>query len=188
MPQKPSEIPKETARKPYIELRAGNFSVQEKNDTTSFTGVVGWTVSDLAVQLQSIAPNKAYLVERLRHWTRAGALQPIAATAHAGGGNHRLYDNDAIYKAAFLHVCTMFGLPVANNRFLQSIMPQIDAATAQWETARQKQRTKLEPLVLSMLADGTIRINAPKPDIRDAVATLDFDLTKLFTEVDRGRS
>jgi DNA-binding transcriptional MerR regulator len=189
MPQKPQEIPKETARRPYIELRTENFSVQEKSDTARFTGVVGWTISDLAAILQSIAPNKAYFTEQLRHWTKMGALAPIAATAHAGGGNHRRYDNDAVYKAAFLHTCTLLGLPVANNRFLKAIRPQIDAAAAQWEAARQKQRTvKLEPVVLAMLADGTIRINAPASATRDAVATLAFDLNKLFAGVDRGRT
>ena len=53
--------------------------------------------------------------------------------------------------------------------------------------APERSTAKLESLVLGVAADGTIRINAPKPDMRDAAMTLAFDLGKLFAEVDRGR-
>ena len=179
--------PRENADKGHVVLRAENIPAGAPTMTAPALSA-GWTVSDLAAQLAPIAPNQANTVQRLRHWTREGFLRPIESSAHAGPGNHRLYGDSAVYSAAFLHVYTIAGLPISHSRFLKTIMPQIDAAAAQWHAARQKDQTaKLESLVLGVAADGTIRINAPKPDMRDAAMTLAFDLGKLFAEVDRGR-
>ena len=180
--------PREKAEKGYVVLRAENL-VSGSPPFTAPPFIAGWTVSDIAARLAPIAPDVPNTVQRIRHWTREGILRPIESSAHAGPGNHRLYGDSAVYSAAFLHVYTVAGLPISHSRFLKKIMPQVDAAAAQWHTARQeKQTAKLESLVLGVSADGTIRINAPKSDTRDAVLTFVFDLAKLFAGVDRGRS
>jgi DNA-binding transcriptional MerR regulator len=175
------------ADKGHVALRGENFSTKAATSTVP-AFIAGWTVSDLADFLAPIAPDQPNTVQRIRHWTREGILLPIESSAHAGPGVHRLYGDAAIYCAAFLHVYTVAGLPISHSRFLKKIMPMVDTAAAQWHGARQKKQTaKLESLVLGVSAAGTIRINAPKSDVRDAVLTLAFDLSKLFAEVDRGR-
>ena len=175
--------PRKNADKGHVVLRAENLV-----SGSPILGAPTLVVSDIAAHLAPIAPDVPNTVQRIRHWTREGMLRPIESSAHAGPGNHRLYGDSAVYSAAFLHVLTATGLPVSHSRFLKSIMPMVDAAAAQWHAARQEKRTaKLESLVLGVSADGTIQINAPKSDMRDAVLTFAFDLGKLFAEVDRGR-
>ena len=75
------------------------------------------TVGDIAAALKPISPDTAGNRERIIHWGRAGALEPIG---HAGGGpgKHRLYSSDAKFDAAVLHVLTSAGLPVNRSQFL----------------------------------------------------------------------
>src|SRR6476620_738071 len=75
------------------------FRAVEASDLVSRT----LTVSDLAEALAPIAPDVAGTIQRIRHWTREGALQPIEF-AHSGPGKHRRYNPAAIYSVAVLHV------------------------------------------------------------------------------------
>jgi len=206
--------PRKNADKGHVVLRAENL-VSGSPTFTAPALSVGWTVSDLAAFLAPIAPDQPNTVQRIRHWTREGILRPIESSAHAGPGNHRLYSNAAVYSAAFLHVYTVAGLPISHSRFLKTIMPEVDAAAAQWLAdqkkaekwfAEQKKKGKpagfamLSRLVIGMNAAGEIRtvrthstsrgvhFHEKLESLRDEAMVLEFDLARIFAEVDRGRS
>jgi DNA-binding transcriptional MerR regulator len=145
------------------------------------------TVSDLAEALAPIAPDVAGTIQRIRHWTREGVLQPIAF-AHSGPGKHRRYSPAAIYSAAVLHVLTIAGLPVSQSQFLTQLMQWSNEFAMQWITARDKALiVKSGRLTVAVTAKGEIRVERRGPtdaDAPDVVLAIALDLAKIFTQVD----
>jgi hypothetical protein len=145
------------------------------------------TVSDLAEALAPIAPDVAGTIQRIRHWTREGVLQPIAF-AHGGPGKHRRYSPAAVYSAAVLHVLTIAGLPVSQSQFLGRLMPWVSEFAGQWIHARDRALiVKSGRLTVTVTAKGETEV---KPgalgdaNTADVVLAIAIDLIKIFTQVD----
>jgi DNA-binding transcriptional MerR regulator len=152
------------------------------------------TVSDLAVALAPIAPNVANTVQRIRHWTRENALRP-AEFEHGGPGRHRRYSADAVYSAAVLHVMTSAGLPVSHSRFMTDAMRTVSAKAARWKAARDKgELLALRPMIVGVTSGGVTQVGEGQLKdergfkVADVVLKIEIDLTKLFAQVDHGRS
>lgn len=135
------------------------------------------TVGDIAAALKPISPDTAGNRERIIHWGRAGALEPIG---HAGGGpgKHRLYSSDAKFDAAVLHVLTSAGLPVNRSQFLPDVMAYARAQLVRWKKAPTK---PLPALVISSTAEGGISVGAAAAN--NAVMTISIDLAKVWARV-----
>src|SRR5215831_15275615 len=110
----------------------GALRTSEAPDTASFIGQKTLSLSELAASLP--VPDTPRLMQRIRHWTREGALHP-SKFAHAGRGKHREYDPDARYCAMALHYMTLAGLPVAHSQFLEDAMHVVSSKAAKWQTA-----------------------------------------------------
>src|SRR5215831_16352919 len=70
----------------------GALRTSEASDAASFIGQKTLSLSELAASLP--VPDTPGLMQRIRHWTREGALHP-SKFAHDGRGKHREYDPDA---------------------------------------------------------------------------------------------
>jgi len=145
------------------------------------------TVSDLAAALAPIAPDVAGTVQRIRHWTREGALQPIAFE-HGGPGKHRRYNPVAVYKAAVLHVLTTAGLPVSHSQFLADIMRRAEEKAIAWITTLDRgEISKRGPTIVGVTATGAFEVaDMNLDDAERFVLTISIDLAKLFAQVDHG--
>jgi DNA-binding transcriptional MerR regulator len=152
------------------------------------------TVSDVAAKLAPIAPDVANTVQRIRHWTRENALRP-AEFEHGGPGKHRRYGADAVYSAAVLHVMTSAGLPVSHSRFMTDAMRTVAAKAAKWKAARDKGEVlTLPPMIVGVTTGGVTQVGEGQLKdergfkVADVVLKIEIDLTKLFAQVDHGRS
>lgn len=170
----------------------GKLSASEEEDVAAIAGQL--TVGDIAAMLTPIAPDRESTIQRVRHWTREGALRPVEL-AHGGPGKHRRYDDDSLYRAAVLTVMADVGLPVSQSRFLADAMQVVNSEAAKWMAVRKKGGpVTLPPLIIGVATGNTIQVGSGK--LRDGrnfkVATIvlkiEIDLTRIFTEVDRGRS
>lgn len=159
-----------------------------------FEVVSNFTLSDLAEALSPITPDTAATAQRIRHWTREGVLRP-AAQEHAGRGKHRQYSTDAVYEAAVLQVMTSSGLPVAYSLFIPDALEIVRANAAKWIAARRKgQMPKLPALIIGMTKKAKAQVGQGELKdtggfkTADVVLKIEIDLTKIFMEVDSGRS
>ena len=166
----------------------GTLRASEAPDTASFIGQT-FSLSELAAALSPIAPDTHGLVQRIRHWTREGALHP-SEFAHAGRGRHRQYGPQAHYCAAVLHYMTLAGLPVAHSQFLTDAMQVVRSKAAKWQSARGKGQTLTLPvMMIEVTSRGDMRVSEGKSKVRrDTVLKIEIDLARMFAEVDRGRS
>lgn len=151
-------------------------------------------VGDLAAMLASTASDPESIIERIRHWTREGVLQPIASE-NAAPGKHRHYDKASAYCAKVLNAMADLGLPVSQSRFLADAMQVVNSEAAKWMTAREKgQPTTTTPLIIGMTMGKAIQVGAGKLrdahgfKVADAVLKIEVDLAKLFMEVDHVRA
>jgi DNA-binding transcriptional MerR regulator len=170
----------------------GRLSASEAADIAAIAGQL--TVGDIAAMLMPIAPGLEGTIQRIRHWTREGVLRPIEL-AHGGPGKHRRYDDASVYSAAVLTVMADLGLPVSQSRFLANAMEVVNSESAKWMAARKKGETvRLPPLIIGVATGNTIQVGLGKLrdernfKVTNVVLKLDIDLTKLFAEVDHGRS
>ena len=165
----------------------GALRTSEAPDTASFIGQKTLSLSELAASLP--VPDTSGLVQRIRHWTREGALHP-SKFAHAGRGKHREYDPDARYCAMALHYMTLAGLPVAHSQFLTDAMQMVRSKAAKWQSARGKGQTLTLPvMIIEVTSRGDMRVSEGKSKVgRDTVLKIEIDLARMFAEVDRGRS
>jgi DNA-binding transcriptional MerR regulator len=77
------------------------------------------TVSEIAAMLEDAPERRSTLVERIRHWTREGLLQPIGEK-NPGTGRHREYETDALIDVAVLNLLANLGLQVGQQqRFVE---------------------------------------------------------------------
>src|SRR5215831_8177326 len=89
----------------------GELITGEASDSASVIGRKSLSLSELTASVP--VKDKARLMQRIRHWTREGALLP-SEFAHAGRGMHREYGPEASYCVMTLHCMTVAGLPIAH--------------------------------------------------------------------------
>ena len=58
----------------------------------------------------------------VQHWTTAGLLSTVEGEPHQGTGRHRLYNEEALYRAAILLTLSQYGLQI---KHLRSAMDQL---------------------------------------------------------------
>jgi DNA-binding transcriptional MerR regulator len=73
------------------------------------------TVSEIAEMLEQVPERQRTLVERIRHWTREGLLQPIGEK-NPGTGRHREYEADIVVYVAVLNLLANLGLQLSHQR------------------------------------------------------------------------
>jgi hypothetical protein len=183
-PRRPAaKIPEARAEAVGRALARSLYRAVEADDLVSQTR----TVSDLAEALAPIAPDVAGTIQRIRHWTREGVLQPIAF-AHGGPGKHRRYSPAAVYSAAVLHVLTIAGLPVSQSQFLGQLMPWVNEFAGQWIHARDRALiVKSGRLTVTVTAKGETEVKRGAPgdaNTANVVLAIAIDLIKIFTQVD----
>jgi DNA-binding transcriptional MerR regulator len=161
------------ARSPYRMFTA--------NELTSTT----LTVSDVAAALEPLTKDTEGTIQRIRHWTREGVLQPIKF-GHSGPGKHRRYNPAAVYSAAVLHVITAAGLPVAHSQFLTDLMRQVNELAARWITASDRAEIiKRGRMTVGVTPTGTIsRVGHEPQGPAEEVLSIIIDLGKIFAAVD----
>ena len=110
------------------------------------------TVSEIAERLQPFEPRikpemaRQLMVEKVRHWTRAGMLLPVAQH-HGGAGKHRQYAASAVFDAAVLYVATSVGLDVPTQQRLVDALTQARFRLKKWLDAKRRAQ-KLPPSIL----------------------------------------
>jgi DNA-binding transcriptional MerR regulator len=105
-------------------------------------------VSDIAERIAKPGMDKAAIVERIRHWTREGLLQP-AGEKNPGTGRRRRYDGAALADAVVLNELAGLGFQV---NLLRTILILVKDAKNDWrEKAKQGVNLYLE---IDMLPDG----------------------------------
>jgi DNA-binding transcriptional MerR regulator len=147
------------------------------------------TVGEIAQRVQTIGPNPASTIERIRHWTREGLLIP-ADQHHAGSGKHRRYATESVYDAAILTVIANAGLPLVSQTYLHKALPLARGALRKWIRVRRKNQDIMLFLEISQTASETgsrsVRIHegAVKHD-SSAELSIIINLSQIFTRVVR---
>jgi DNA-binding transcriptional MerR regulator len=72
------------------------------------------TVSEVAQILAETSKGQAALVERIRHWTREGLLEP-RGEKNPGTGRHREYENAVVVEVAVLDALADLGMQVGQQ-------------------------------------------------------------------------
>jgi hypothetical protein len=72
------------------------------------------TVSEIAQVLAETSERQAALVERIRHWTREGLLEP-RGEKNPGTGRHREYENAVLVEVAVLDALADLGMQVGQQ-------------------------------------------------------------------------
>jgi hypothetical protein len=148
-------------------------------------------VGDLAAMMSPTDAEMDSIIERIRHWTRSGVLDPLDTEELAAPGKHRRYGDSAPYMAVVLNVMADIGLPVPRSRFLSLAMKVVREEEARWVEGGKK--TPPLPLIIGMTRKKAIQVRAGELKdaagfkAADAVLKIEIDLARLFTEVDRGR-
>ena len=71
------------------------------------------TVKEMATRLTKKLGGKPSQVSRaLQHWTTIGLLSTAEGEPHQGTGRHRLYNEDALCRAAILLTLSQYGLQI----------------------------------------------------------------------------
>jgi DNA-binding transcriptional MerR regulator len=73
------------------------------------------TVSEIAGMLDDAPERQGTLIERIRHWTREGLIQPIGEK-NPGTGRHREYEADVVIDVAVLNLLANLGLQLSQQR------------------------------------------------------------------------
>lgn len=71
----------------------------------------------LSAYCQEQSERRATLVERIRHWTREGLIQPIGKK-NPGTGRHREYDANVLFDVAVLNLVANLGLQVGQQKII----------------------------------------------------------------------
>lgn len=79
-------------------------------------------------------PDRVATVERLRHWSAVGLLEPTN-DRNPGTGRKRAYSPDAIYSAALLNALANLGLSIGMLRHHVVDLAAAERAREQWKTA-----------------------------------------------------
>jgi DNA-binding transcriptional MerR regulator len=74
-----------------------------------------YTLREIAEILAEAPENKPALIERIRHWTREGLIQPIGPK-HPGTGRHREYENCVLLEVSVLEALAGLGLKVGQQQ------------------------------------------------------------------------
>ena len=69
-----------------------------------------WTAGELAERIQRRGESINQANQRIRNWTKAGYLKPLADSVRPGIGHHRRYPPTAIYDALLLDQLTQSGM------------------------------------------------------------------------------
>ena len=84
------------------------------------------TIKEMATRLTKKLGGKPSQVSRaLQHWTTVGLLSTAEGKPHQGTGRHRLYNEDALCRAAILLTLSQYGLQI---KHLQSAMQTLSDA------------------------------------------------------------
>jgi len=140
-----------------------------------------FTVSDIAQRIAKPSMDEAVIVERIRHWTREGLLQP-AGEKNPGTGRRRRYDEAALADAVVLNELAGLGFQVS---LLRTVLILVQDAKNEWrEKAKRGVNLYLE---IDMLPDG-----ARLPHYHEgywfnpnAELALIFNLTQLFERLEK---
>ena len=161
----------------------GALITGEASDRASVIGRKSLSLSELTASVP--VKDKPGLMQRIRHWTREGALLP-SEFAHAGRGKHREYGPEASYCVMTLHCMTVAGLPIAHSQFLTDAMDVVRSKASKWQTEREKGQTLTLPaMMIEVTSEGDTRVSEGKLKVgRDTVLKIEIDLAKIFTEVD----
>ena len=76
---------------------------------------MSFTVSEIAEILVEAPEDQLALIERIRHWTREGLIQPIGSK-HPGTGRHREYENLVLLEVSVLEALAGLGLKVGQQQ------------------------------------------------------------------------
>jgi DNA-binding transcriptional MerR regulator len=74
-----------------------------------------YTVSEIAEILADAPGIEPALIERIRHWTREGLIQPIGLK-HPGTGRHREYEDRVLLEVSVLEALAGLGLKVGQQQ------------------------------------------------------------------------
>jgi DNA-binding transcriptional MerR regulator len=74
-----------------------------------------YTVSEIAEILADAPGSEPALIERIRHWTREGLIQPIGLK-HPGTGRHREYEDRVLLEVSVLEALAGLGLKVGQQQ------------------------------------------------------------------------
>src|SRR5262249_38559673 len=104
---------------------------------TALAPAITLTAAELTEMLNRIAIEPGRTAERLKHWARAGLLEPVGEQ-HPGTGRHRRYDFDSITVAAVLTVLSDMGLSVIGMEgLLANGLGQAQALRRGWEAGME---------------------------------------------------
>jgi DNA-binding transcriptional MerR regulator len=82
------------------------------------------TVSEIAQLLVDEPERQAALVERIRHWTREGLIEPIGVK-NPGTGRHREYGTSALVDVAILNALAGIGMQVGQQSVVLKLVRKL---------------------------------------------------------------
>jgi DNA-binding transcriptional MerR regulator len=93
------------------------------------------SVAELAEVIRRPEVDRAAVVERLRHWTSIGMLEP-EGDLNPGTGKRREYDDSAIFAAAILNALADLGIPIGKVRYYMVVLLLAQRAQNLWAKKR----------------------------------------------------
>jgi hypothetical protein len=97
-----------------------------------------YVVSDLAAIAGMPEPMLPLMIERVRHWTREGLLEPVD-TLLTGTGHHRRYPEEAAFSVLVLNTLANFGVQLAaKKKVIADALDKLRIARKRWERTQTK--------------------------------------------------
>jgi hypothetical protein len=121
------------------------------------------------------------MVQKLRHWTRAQMLLPVAQH-HGGAGKHRKYAATAVYDAAVLHTATSIGLDVPTQRVLVDALTLARFRLQKWLDAKRRGQ-ELPYCILHISRTGNRTETGFEPPRSSPELLISIDLGRLWFKV-----